>query len=85
LHHLDYAFWVKPKKTFESTLNVINSQMVKIQRLKFNMVLVQVVGLKILRLEVQKKLKHIETYINFHKVLKNRSFWFWKSQNTLGL
>ena len=42
----------KAKKTVAATLNGIISQIVKIQRLKFDMVLVQVVRLKILRLEV---------------------------------
>jgi len=32
-----------------------------------------------------KKIKKFETYINFYKVVKNLSFRFWRSQNTLGL
>ena len=27
-----------------------------------------------------KKVNKIETYVNFHKVVKNHSFWFWRSQ-----
>ena len=38
-----------------------------------------------LTVKFKKKVNEIELYLNLYKVVKNRSFWFWRSKKRMGL